>query len=178
MLVVDDPYIQQAYISLSNVVLSMRIVSLSYLAILALLVLALFRYQLAKNRIQQFLFICFGLSFMPFFIWEMSSFYYYWPVEVCGVLVGAILFDRFIQNKQRLSFSWLGVIAYLILILHLTPQSVQIGLNLHQRYLEEGALVEFVLSNDWTGYQVYSAISHFEKNHKLFVYFSDWSLFF
>ncbi len=109
----------------------------------------------------------------------MESIYYQYPFQVMTVILMIIMLNKLYKyDKSKKHFLSIFIITIVLIIFCKIwiKESLSEMNSSYRRHIVEGALSSFIMNNDWNDYHVYSSISDFEANHKIFVYFTEWNI--
>ena len=108
----------------------------------------------------------------PFSIWSLWDMHYVLPVQTFLVILSA--YSIFLVSKTYfLQYFFVIPALYFISAIVFIPKSLEVARYWHQEYIYNGALVDYLLRELSGDIHVYSNIVDYEKNHKIFIYASN-----
>ncbi len=169
----SDNYTNQLSFSFDHIVTASQLSPM----IFGILFVGILVWRVGNSIEHKLIFFTFLLSFLPFFIWGMTVYYYYLFVQIMSIIVlfsfSNQLLLRFQVGRKLSNATTIVLVA--LMVLSNAPSFANVSESLHYQALAEGSLVQYLLTHDWTNYRVYSGISHYERNHKISVYISSWN---
>jgi len=175
----ESVYIHQAGLTLNYLISFMRndllSVSLDLLVVISLGMIIL-KGRLNKNRVV-LVFLWIG-SLLPILFWDYSQGYYQLIHQAMAVLIIFLELSleiseiKYLKNKYLKSSILVGFMVTMIFIFF--KYDLPIANYWHKQEMIEGNLAGFLLNHNWVETNIYSGISDYEKNHKIFLYSNDW----
>lgn len=175
----ESVYIHQAGLTLNYLVSFIRndfiSISLDFLAVISL-GMVIFKERFNK-KIFVLVFLWIG-SLLPILLWNYSQGYYQLIHQVMAVLIIFLGLSLGISGIKHLRNKYLEGSIFVGFIVAVTYVFFRYDLPIvdywHKREMVEGNLTEFLLKHDWVEVEIYSGISDYESNHKIFLYSNDW----
>lgn len=164
MLFVPDFYTSMFALNFKNILFTIRHFPFSFIILLfSTIYLFLKTNKLDKNYI--LLYIALWLSVIMFFFWKAVGPYYHFPSEA----ISSLLFIYLIKDLTYIKYYILSILIIFIFSLKGTKTLYWDRMD----YLEDSVFVEYILSQEYNNYHIYSAVNNYEKNLSIFNYLID-----